>query len=631
MITGDTISKVTSILNQGNLDKLRSCYAAYSTDWDGQVESRNYESKIQTIQKKARNVAWANDVISLSNEKLSQAAQKHFTQRSTLDALIKEANGIISADRAANMARAKEIDAKYQSFAGRTLSNEQIAQAREFIKSFYNTPDAVLAFCQRATRSEIAKFESRLLQNLTDNNHKAQAAELDQKFLALKSVKRDQAYFANVDAVISRIRSTPSEVCRFCNVATVSAINALTDIVQAEKKYLAAEEQIERLAIAKARTMAWCDRVWREYTQLSREIEHYRNAQKLMDLYNDANKIYTDLICEPYVQALKESTDFKTVFARDEELKTFDKKNVLYQGIPLFDTKWKKRMELAWKDARTAAASYCKEGKELYKKENYTEAFKLFTDAVTYGNADAQYMLGEHYYYGHAVAENLDTAISYYKSAANNGVLQAMTDLGYIYEHQKASLSEAFYWRKRAVDAGSTASRIPLAKLYLNGKGTTCDYAAAKALFEKAADSSSEANAYLGQIYEKGLGVTVNEPLALTYYQKATDITWAKKAYDALHEKLEEERLDQEIADNLAFAKAGNAESQRFIGECYYYGYRTDRSYDMAKLWFERAAAQGNGRAMKLLGDMYHYGYGVNVDLNKALKYYDDAIRHGEK
>ena len=34
---------------------------------------------------------------------------------------------------------------------------------------------------------------------------------------------------------------------------------------------------------------------------------------------------------------------------------------------------------------------------------------------------------------------------------------------------------------------------------------------------------------------------------------------------------------------------------------------------------------------MKLLGDMYHYGYGVNVDLNKALKYYDDAIRHGEK
>jgi TPR repeat protein len=525
--------------------------------------------------------------------------------------------------------KARSIDAEYARYAG-NLSNDQISQARAFVKSYYATPQFITAICQKATGSEIRNFEARLDRNFQDNGLRAKAAELDTRFRELFPIKRDRSYFAMVDSVIAQINSTPFDVRAYCTVATASAINKLIGDVNVEKSYLECEEQIDRLAAGKTRTVAWCQRAWNEYKGLLSNISQYRNAQKLRDLNDEATRIYTDITCEPYTNALNGRVSFKEIISLDEGLKTFKEKDILKKGIPSFDDKWKKKVAEAWAEARKQATEYCKQAKTCYYLKQYEKAFKLFLDAEKYGEPDAYYMLGEHYYYGYAVAQDRNKACDYYNKAAERGDTSAMVDLGIIYETSQPETS--FKWRNRAVATGNNRAALDLAKMYFDGRGTARNYGEAKLLFEKLAkEGNEEANAYLGHMYEKALYVQKNESLALEYYKKGLSVDWAKKAYNKLSHKLDEERRDNEIEEQLALAKRGDPNAQRFMGECYYNGYRTTQSYEMAFEWFKKAAANGNGRAMSLLGDMYMNGHGVKQDLKKAKKYYQDAIKHGEK
>ncbi|MBQ3014913.1 MAG: sel1 repeat family protein [Clostridia bacterium] len=525
--------------------------------------------------------------------------------------------------------KARSIDNEYARYAG-SLSNDQISQARAFVKSYYATPQFITAICQKATGPEIRNFETRLDRNLKDNGLRAKAAELDTRFRELFPIKRDRSYFALVESVISQINAAPSDARAYCTAATNSAIIKLSNDINTEKKYLECEELIDRIAAGKTRTVAWCERVWKEYKSLSANIAQYRNAQKLRDLNDDATKLYTEITCEPYTNALNGRVSFKEIISLDEGLKTFKEKDILKKGIPSFDDKWKKKVAEAWADARKQATEYYKQAKTYYNQKQYDKAFRLFLDAEKYGEPDAYYMLGEHYYYGYGVAQNRTKACDYYNLAAERGDTSAMVDLGIIYESSHPDTS--FKWRRRAIAAGDNRPALDLAKMYFDGKGTSRNYNEAKTLFEKVAkDGNAEANAYLGYIHENGLSVPKNEQLAVEYYKKGLSIDWAKKAHDKLFHKLDEERRDNEIEEQLALAKRGDPNAQRFIGECYYNGYRTTQSYEMAFEWFKKAAAHGNGRAMSLLGDMYMNGYGVKQDLKKAKKYYQDAIKHGEK
>lgn len=629
MITNDMISQATEKVRRINLDKMRACYTEYSTDFDGRAECRDYETKIKNAQTKARNLAWTKEIYVLRDTRLSAAAAKYYTLKNILDGMVKESDAIVASDLAARQARAKSIDAEYDKYAG-ILSNEKIADARTFVRNYYATPSEVLMFCQKATSSEIKRFEARLDQNFKDNGHKAAAYELDKKFAALSPIQRNHAYFTTADATIAQIQRTSSDIKNFCTVATIGAINKFVSDINAEKKYLECEEQIDRLAAGKTRTVAWCQRAWNEYKGLLSNISQYRNAQKLRDLNDEATRIYTDVTCEPYTNALNGRVSFKEIISLDEGLKTFKEKDILKKGIPSFDDKWPKKVAEAWAEARKQATEYYKQGNIYYGQKQYEKALGLFRDAEKYGNTDAYYMIGEHYYYGYAVSKSRDMACDYYNKAAELGNINAMIDLGILYETSRPETS--FKWRSRAVAAGNNRAALDLAKMYFDGRGTARNYGEAKLLFEKLAkEGNEEANAYLGNMYEKALYVQKNESLALEYYKKGLSVDWVKKAYDKLSHKLDEERRDNEIEEQLALAKRGDPNAQRFIGECYYNGYRTTQSYEMAFEWFKKAAAHGNGRAMSLLGDMYVNGHGVKQDLKKAKKYYKDAIKHGEK
>jgi TPR repeat protein len=88
----------------------------------------------------------------------------------------------------------------------------------------------------------------------------------------------------------------------------------------------------------------------------------------------------------------------------------------------------------------------------------------------------------------------------------------------------------------------------------------------------------------------------------------------------------------------LPRAQEGDPDAQNKVGEIYEKGMGTHPDYDMAALWYRRAADQGFSRAQVNLGFLYEKGLGVPQDLQTALNWYrkgsklPDAvvIDHGE-
>ncbi len=621
-----------ALLRESKLEKMRASYVSYSNDWDARKECREYELRIKDTQKKNRDATWVNEVYAIRDTRLSSAAAKYFLIGNILTDMIKEADAIVAQKVADCRAKARELDTQFDSFLG-TLTNEQIAAARAFLRKYNNTPSEVLEMCQRATRAEMKAFGPRLDRNEKENALRAKATELDARFESLTPVKRDKTFFSLADAILAEVNSTSSDILRFCKSASLKAAKKIAETIQAEKIYLEGENKIEQLAAAKTHTTQWCQRAWTVYNELLSNFSHYRNALLLNECVQEAKRINNEIICAPYVKALDPKSDFKTVLALDAGLASFASRSELDQGIPSFQSKWKKRVEQAVAESRKKADEYYAQALQLYYNQKYDQAYSLFIESDKYGNKAAAEKIGEHYYYGRGVSANVNTAKSYFQKAAENGNGTAMSHLADIFAKER-NHSTAFIWRRQAVSAINAAGdRMELAKMYYEGKGTGTSYIEARKLFESLKNEAGfkeEANAYLGKIYENALGVTKDEALALEHYRQAIGIEWAKKEFDRLNEKLDGERRDREILENLERAKAGNAYSQYFIGWCYYHGYRTQRSYEMAKIWFEKAAAQGYGKAMSLLGDMYANGYGVPVDYIKAKKYYSDARQHGE-
>jgi ankyrin repeat protein len=79
---------------------------------------------------------------------------------------------------------------------------------------------------------------------------------------------------------------------------------------------------------------------------------------------------------------------------------------------------------------------------DLYKRDKYAEAFKLWSRAAEQGHAEAQYYLGVLYQRGlergrGAVEQNLKTAIEWYRKAADQGDARGQNSVAWIYATSK--------------------------------------------------------------------------------------------------------------------------------------------------------------------------------------------------
>ena len=168
--------------------------------------------------------------------------------------------------------------------------------------------------------------------------------------------------------------------------------------------------------------------------------------------------------------------------------------------------------------------------------ENLTEAVKWFTKAAEQENAKAQYNLGICYYYGYGVQyRDRREAVKWYTKAAEQEYAEAQNSLGYCYEFGEGvdkNLKEAVKWYTKAAEQGLPIAQCNLGICYEYGKWVEKNLEEAVKWYTKAANQEyAQAQYLLGKAYDKGEGVAKNDSEAMKWYLKAVKNNYPQAAY----------------------------------------------------------------------------------------------------
>ena len=168
--------------------------------------------------------------------------------------------------------------------------------------------------------------------------------------------------------------------------------------------------------------------------------------------------------------------------------------------------------------------------------ENLTEAVKWFTKAAEQENAKAEYNLGVCYYYGYGVQyKDRGEAAKWYTKAAEQGYAEAQNSLGYCYEFGEGvdkNLKEAVKWYTKAAEQGLRLAQCNLGVCYEYGNGVEKNLEEAVKWYTKAANQEyARAQYNLGKAYDEGKGVAKNDSEAMKWYLKAVKNNYPQAAY----------------------------------------------------------------------------------------------------
>lgn len=164
--------------------------------------------------------------------------------------------------------------------------------------------------------------------------------------------------------------------------------------------------------------------------------------------------------------------------------------------------------------------------------ENLTEAVKWFTKAAEQENAKAENNLGNCYYYGYGVYKDYGEAVKWYTKAAEQGNAEAQNSLGYYYEIDELNPKKAVEWYTKAAEQGLPMAQCNLGICYENGDGVEKNLEETVKWYTKAANQEyAKAQYYLGKAYDEGKGVAKNDSEAMKWYLKAVKNNYPQAAY----------------------------------------------------------------------------------------------------
>ena len=212
-------------------------------------------------------------------------------------------------------------------------------------------------------------------------------------------------------------------------------------------------------------------------------------------------------------------------------------------------------------------------GEQYLNKGDVERAVSYFKKSAEFGNAKAQRMLGDCYFWGEGIREDKREAVKWYLLAAGQGDAEAQRILGDCYswgEGIREDKSEAVKWYRLAAGQGNAEAQWRLGACYYFGTGIREDKQEAVKWFRLAAEQEdAEAQWMLGDCYFFGHGVGKNKREAVNWY--------------------------------FLSAKKGNAEAQRRLGACFYFGHGVAKNRQEAIRWYRLAAEQGNSVAISML------------------------------
>jgi TPR repeat protein len=285
------------------------------------------------------------------------------------------------------------------------------------------------------------------------------------------------------------------------------------------------------------------------------------------------------------------------------------------------------RVELARRAALTAAAPAVAVAPErdvaaMYAKgaqwmqgdgvvKNEVEGLLLIGKAAAAGLREAQHDLAAIQAAGTGGTTNLAAALSWARSAAQQGDAEAQAWLGYClgsgYGGVPVDPVQALQWNEKAGAQGSLPGLVNLAVQYANGYGVRLDSARAAEYFARAASRGhADAQVSLGVMCLKGVGVAANPTNAVSWFRKAHEQGHVQGTFALGLSHLGGSGVpkDRQMAAAcfLAAARQGHVGAQKQIGRMFLSGNGVPCSEQDAFYWFGRAAAQGDAYARQVMG-----------------------------
>ncbi len=163
----------------------------------------------------------------------------------------------------------------------------------------------------------------------------------------------------------------------------------------------------------------------------------------------------------------------------------------------------------------TCAFADYQDAQDAYNRKDYAAALEELQPLAENGDAKAQYALGWMYERGHGVSADDQTALKWYRLAADREHTLAMSQLGGAYFRGSFGLDKdyetAFEWLMPAAERGHDEAQYNLGLMYEKGNGVTKDDQTAVKWYRLAAEQGhGNAQNNLGVMYAKGKGVAQN-------------------------------------------------------------------------------------------------------------------------
>lgn len=286
----------------------------------------------------------------------------------------------------------------------------------------------------------------------------------------------------------------------------------------------------------------------------------------------------------------------------------------------------------AFKNAKISLDEY-RFGKSAIDLLNPDRGAQMVREAADQGLPEALFDLGVYYQTGKGgVSKDLKLGFTYLKKAADQGYAPAQLQIAEAYfegfgvpKDEKAAVKIT----QLACENGSLTAKYNMGIYYKYGKGIEKNIKSAIVNFKFCADQTQDKEVsakscyHLADIYSNGIGgVSKDHALYLKYIQKSAGEGYMP-AQSILGQYLYEDVGDfHQAAKFLALAAAkGDAISQNMLGECYQNGKGVTKNEKTAVEWYKKSAQQGNAEAQFNLGTCYQKGTGVGKDLSIGAKW----------
>ncbi|CAF1142570.1 unnamed protein product, partial [Didymodactylos carnosus] len=273
--------------------------------------------------------------------------------------------------------------------------------------------------------------------------------------------------------------------------------------------------------------------------------------------------------------------------------------------------------------------------KNDYIKQNNITALNYFQKSAEKNNPMGQAGVGMMYYYGAGVEKNFEKALKYFQLSSNQGYVEGLLMLGIMYyngDGVQRDYKMAVKYFNAASQSGHALGYYNLAQMHSTGTGVLRSCSTAVELFKTVAErgrwSSMFSEAY--HLYKQGhIDQALGKYLFLAelgYETAQSNVAYILDQSQISIYPFKSECYRRALIYWNRAAVQGFHAARVKLGDYYFYGYGTEKSYEIAATHYKLASDQSpNPQAMFNLAYMHEKGLGLKKDIHLAKRFYDMA------